>query len=222
MNVTTTFAPSELVLLNGETFAKKARLMNTTLLHSEADVSTEELARAILATAILANEQAGAVRLEVRTKKALFGLRSVQALYVEPTGSDSPWPHGSLEARVGEAARAGKRNKDRNEAAHVVSALLDEDTQNPWAHAISLVTAGLAERGVLEVVEKKRLKVFTSREYVLPAVTREAAAAEDVSFIQDWLEGTKSQRPEVWKLFQDHIKTAVTWRTESDDDIDID
>ncbi len=66
--------PSELVYLNGEMFAKKVLLGNVDLIHSDEKVSLIQLGGAILATAILASEQAGALRLEVRERKGLLGL----------------------------------------------------------------------------------------------------------------------------------------------------
>ena len=218
----TTFAPSELIALRGEEFASKGRVGNSKLLHGEAEVSTEQLARAVLAAAILANEQAGTIRLETRSKKAWLGLRTVQGLFVEPTGSTVAWPEGSLESDVVALAKEGKATKDRNEVAHVVSGLLRQDTADPWAEALALVSAGLFRRDLLEQIQKKTLKIFTSYEYILPEATRQQAAATDVSGAKALLQRTEQERPELWKLLQEQIRTAVGWRTEDRSDHDYD
>ena len=89
--------PSELVFLNGEQFAKKAKLGNVDLLHSDEKVSLSELGEAILAAAFLAGEQAGAFHLEVRERKATLGLRKVRELFAVPASNRGNLPDGSLE-----------------------------------------------------------------------------------------------------------------------------
>ena len=90
--------PSEMIFLNGELFAKKVKLGNVDLLHSDEKVSIAELGGTVLATAILACEQAGAFRLEVRERKATLGLRKVRELFAVPAKSREALPEGSLEA----------------------------------------------------------------------------------------------------------------------------
>lgn len=218
----TAFAPSELVLLHGDQFAKKGRLGNSKLLHTTADVSTEELARAILAAALLSVEQVGSVRLEVQEKKAWLGLRTVQTIYVEPQSADFTWPKGSLESRIYEVADFGRLGKPKHEVAHIVSELIGEDSTNPWGMVIERVKAGLAARELLEISEKKTLRVFTTREYLLPDAVRAQAAAQEVAPLHQLLRGAEQKRPDVWRLMQEHIRTAIGWRTERDDDNDFD
>ena len=76
MNTPTTYlTPSELVYLNGEKFAPKAGVFGRTrLLHMEFDVNVTSLVQAMLAATFLTLEQQGTLRLEIRPKKALFGL----------------------------------------------------------------------------------------------------------------------------------------------------
>lgn len=82
--------------------AKEAGLLQdkVELLQTKAKVSAPELGQAVLATALLANEQVGNVRLEIRSKKALFGLRSVKTLYAEAGETVTDWPECSLEAQI--------------------------------------------------------------------------------------------------------------------------
>ena len=106
--------PSELVFLNGEQFAKKAKLGNVDLLHSDEKVSLSELGEAILAAAFLAGEQAGAFHLEVRERKATLGLRKVRELFAVPASNRGNLPDGSLEATFSDlATQPGSPRKKR-------------------------------------------------------------------------------------------------------------
>lgn len=51
--------PSEVVFLQGDQFARKARSNKVELLHADLAVSAEELGRAILVASFLASEEAG-------------------------------------------------------------------------------------------------------------------------------------------------------------------
>ncbi len=96
-------APSEVLLLNGEKFAVDAgRLFNPRieLPTTGARVSVVQLTQALLAVALLANEQADTIRLSVRPKHTLIGLRTVDTLWVESTGIASTWPAASLELAI--------------------------------------------------------------------------------------------------------------------------
>ena len=89
--------PSELVYLNGERFANKVLVGNVELLHTDEKVSMAQLGEAMIAAAILANEAIGAIRLDIREKKALLGLRKVDSLFVDPLNPEVMWPSPSLE-----------------------------------------------------------------------------------------------------------------------------
>ncbi len=78
---TSPLTPSELVLLNGEQFAKKVMLGNIKLLHTDASVSISQLAQAILTAAVLGDEFSGNLHLEVRQEIAMFGLRIKKIIY---------------------------------------------------------------------------------------------------------------------------------------------
>lgn len=81
--------PSEVVLLNGERFAGKRLVGNVRLLHTDRKVAAEQLARAVLVAAFLANEADDAIRFETGELPRWFGLRSRTALFVAP---DEPAP----------------------------------------------------------------------------------------------------------------------------------
>lgn len=210
-------APSEIVLLNGEQFATKARTGNVDLLHTEASVSAEQLAQAMLAAAILANAQAGAIRLDVREKKALLGFRKVSRLYAVPDQASASWPAGCLESEVRPLSEQLLAGGDNNEVSSVLVAWLKADSSNPWQSAIELVKAGLASRYLLDTIEEKRLKVFTTTRYELPDSTATLIAQQPIEPIQQLLQACQDNEPEMWKLLQNEIKSAIKARTEQVD-----
>jgi hypothetical protein len=206
--------PSELIFLNGEMFAPKASLVNKVkLMHTDLGVSGPDLVQAILATAVLANQQAGAVRLESREKKVMLGLSRINALYVEPYMLVG-WPANSLEATVSRLATQFQADKGNNDVENIVYALLEHKSPAPWQLVVELVKAGLAGRGLVEVETQTTLKVFASRQYSLPESTRRLAASQPVQPLQQWLSGWEKQQPETWKLLKDGIKKALERRTE--------
>lgn len=218
---TTTLTPSETVLFHGEQFARELGgiSLNDTgykSLVTDKSLSSKELARAVLATAFLANEQAGTLKLEVRSKKAWLGLRTVQALYAEPTGKASPWPGPSFEAEIldiaGQRQAAGK-----NDVEDIVYSLLGEDASSPALWALTHVHQRLNARGLLETEERRQLKLFKTTVFVLPESTRALAEAADSAPFKAQLSSAE-QRGEMWKLLQAGIEKALNRRTESDSD----
>jgi hypothetical protein len=217
--VASALTPSELVLLNGEQFASHARLVNKVRLpDGEVDVSAPELGQAVLAAAFLANHQAGGIRLETRQKKALLGLSQTTVLFAEP-GQPLTWPEPSLEAAIPRLAAQLKADKGRNEVTQVIYAWMRADSQAPWNQVIELVQAGLAQRGLLEVEEQTKLKIFTSRCYHLPESTRSLAGGEQAALATRLLGQARDSQPAGWKLLNEAIQKAVKQRQEQ---VDID
>jgi hypothetical protein len=210
--------PSELVLLNGERFAKKVMLGNISLLHSDASVSVAQLGQAIFAAAFLANEQQGAFRLEPRKKKAMLGLRKVDVLYAIPGARDVIWPGPSLEADILALLARSQGDDDWGDISNIIYAWLKEDSSSPWQSAIDLIKSGMASRGLLEKFEEKKLKIFTSIRYELPESTLNLSKQTSIEPVEALLRSCENSRPELWKLLTDQIKSAIKARTEQDDD----
>lgn len=203
-------APSEVVLLNGEAFAPPPGLADKlALLHTEGAVSAAALARALLAAAFLAAEQAGALRLEVRPKPTPFGPSKVLTLYAEPGGADPAWPEHSLEARL--RGLAG----EIPEAAAVTRGLLEADSPNPWHQAAELVKRGLARRGLLDVVEVVQFGFVKTPAYELPAATRALAAQAPVAAVQQLLKDCEQGRPAVWAQLRQQLDAGLQQRLRS-------
>ena len=218
-HATGALVPSELVWLNAAAFAGKKTFNDWayTPMGSESTVSLKDLARQVVAVALLGAEQAGAIRLEMRPKKTWFGLCTVTALYATPIDGGAAWPPDTLEARIVAAARGLQAHKDKHEVDKVVHDRLTEDVGNPWGAVLGMVGDGMSSRGLLETREVKRLKVFTSAEYVLPDRTAGLAGGSASTPLQQMIEATKQNRPEVWKLLTDKIESGFKSRVEQSD-----
>ena len=150
LDPTNPLSASELVLLNGDQFAKKVMLGNIKLLHTDASVSVSQLAQAMLVAAVLADESSGNLRLEVRQEKAMFGLRKVKNLYANPTPHPVEWPQFSLESQLPQIAERFKNDDDSHRVSNLIYAWLRQDSSSPWQSTIEMVKSGLTERGLLE------------------------------------------------------------------------
>jgi len=209
-------APSELVLLHGEHFASKALLGNVQLLHCEESVSAARLGEAILAASFLACDEAGSIRLEARQKKAMLGLRKVDRLYAAPGDRDVAWPAASLEEALGQLAERYDED-DSHEVRNLVYGWLAQDSGSPWQETIERIKAGLAERGLLDRIDEKRLKILTVTRYELPPATGVLAAEQGWELVRQLLDRCQRERSAVWKLLVGELKSAIGARTESSD-----
>jgi hypothetical protein len=216
-SVTTTFTPSELVLLKGNEFVDKGRPFDTlTLISNGQAVRQKALVQCVIAAAILASEQHRDIRLEVREKKVLFGLAKPRTLYIEPTGAAFDWPEGTIEASIPVLAKSLKDKKGTNEVRNLVYSWLGQDSSNPFHHAIAKVHAGLGKRNLLEKVEKKVLVILKSTAFAFPESTGALLANQPVGPVKNLLESCEIARPEVWKLLNDQILKAINSRVEQD------
>jgi len=208
--------PSEMVFLNGELFAKKVMLGNVDLLHSDEKVSIAQLGEAILATAMLACEQAGAIRLEVRERKGMLGLRKVRELFAVPTTPRENLPENSLEAVFYDLA-VNLAPQNKNDIYTMLYVWLRQDATAPWNTVMDLMKAGMAERGMLDATQEKKLKIFTVTHYAYPEQTARLVKGQSAGPVKAMLENCERTRPEVWKMLEDAIKKAIRARTESSD-----
>ncbi|MEJ2709967.1 MAG: hypothetical protein P8074_20315 [Anaerolineales bacterium] len=209
--------PSELVFLNGEIFAGKAMLGNMPLLHTDQSVSTSQLGQAVLAAAFLANEHVGAFSLGVAQKKAMLGLRKVKTLTANPGKNSPAWPAGSLESGLFALTRDRYASGKSTEVNDLVYTWLRSDSQDPWTSVLEMLKHGLADRGLLERSEEKKLKIFTKTKFSLPDATAQIAGKANVALVQQILGDCERQRSEDWKLLNKLIKKAISARTEQDD-----
>lgn len=206
------FTPSETVLLHGRRFAGEAGMLRAReeLLTGAGKVSTDQLAEAALAAAVLGMERAGAARLDARTKKALFGLVSRKALFVSPAGPGS-WPEGTVEWHL------RRRLTGETEVGDLLHDWLERDTSHPASDVLARVKRGLSARGLLEAVEVKKLKIFTTYEYRLPESTAATLRGHSPDEVRAVLDEAERSRPEVWQLLKKQVASALARRTEQRD-----
>ena len=207
--------PSELVLLNGDQFAKKAMIGNTKMLHNDASVAVDQLGRAMIEAAVIASDHVGGIQLDIRQKKAMMGLRKVNGLFADPKDHSVSWPEGSLEAAIHDLAARLKNGKEKNEVEEILYVWLEQDSTSPYQSTIEKVKAGMARRGLLDEVKEKKMKIFTVVKYELPESTRSLSANQSVDAVAQFLNECQSARPDVWKLLEKQVKSAVRKRTES-------
>lgn len=206
---TNPFSPSELILLNGEQFAQKAGLFrsNVELFHIKVKVSTQQLGQAILAAGVLANEQAGAIRLEVR--------HGYPGTLLAVPCKRVAWPADSLESEVFRLARVLPPGEESDEVSAIIWAWIRGGCVNPWLLTVGMVAAGLAARGLLETDKAKRLADFffvAPTRYVLPERTASLVAQQPVEPIRQLLWACQQNRPQVWDLLVKQIEAAVNER----------
>ncbi|MFL7893754.1 MAG: hypothetical protein ACK2UM_01565 [Anaerolineales bacterium] len=210
-------SPSELILLNGDQFAKKVMMGNIQLMHTDASVSYSQLAEAMLTAAVLSVESCGNISFEVRNEKAMLGIRKVKALYGLPTSNPDEWPQYSLESQLVQIAKKLAGDGESSKISDLIYIWLRQDSSSPWQSAIEMVQSGLAERGLLDATETTKLKVFKKVNYSLPESAAELASQLPTDPIRNLLGDCEKNRKEVWELVIKEIKKAIKQRTEQDD-----
>jgi len=213
--------PSEVIFLARDQFAPPAGRLNYFRSSGiEIKASVPELAQLSYAAAFLAVEKAGLLSLNLRSKKALLGLRTVDALYADPLpGRADPFPSDCLESRLREAA-FDLSAKQQHEIPRIVHGLWSSDSSNPFGDAVGLIQSLMAARGVLATTSSKRLKLFTVVSHSEPPLVVAEAAAQATE-VQAMLAGCRTERPEVWKQLLDGIAKGIR-KHEKDDSPDFD
>jgi hypothetical protein len=207
------FTPSELVVLFGDRFAPEAGMLASKeeVLTSGVKVNAQRLMEEALSAALLAVHASGAARLEERTGTTLFGLMKKHTLHLVRGTGASLFPAGSVEAAL-VAAASGR------EAWEALTGWIGHESTDPSVRILSLIKEGLAARGLLEVRERKALKLFTVSTFVLPDAARHAASAEPLEPVQELLRQGRQREPGLWKAVQKAIDTARAQMTERSDD----
>ncbi|MCB0213131.1 MAG: hypothetical protein KDJ52_27565 [Anaerolineae bacterium] len=207
------FTVSELVLLNGCDFAPKVGWPSTsvTLFDGETKVAAAKLGRKMLAAAFLTIEAHQGLRLVEDQKKLLFGLFKPTTLYAE-LGPETPsFPTPSLETFILRRVSQG-----REEVSTILYDWLGQDTSQPWVTAADLVKDNLVQRGLVNEVKEKRLKIFTIKNYILPPKTTGLLSHYPTEPLQSLLTTTEKDRLEIWQRLIKHIDSAISRRQERD------
>jgi hypothetical protein len=206
--------PSERVLLFGDRFSEPGGMLSTTeaILSTGNKVKLDPLVHHAVAAALLAAEQSGSLRLEIRDGKAMFGLMKTQNLHMVPGPRTVAWPQGSLESYASQAVAT------QPGVGNWVSAIIHERQQTPAYRIVNIIKHGLATRGVLHAEQKTSLKIFTSVTYSLPPANLAAAERGGFAHVQEMLARCQRERPQVWEALIRGIKSGIAWMTEQDRD----
>ena len=173
---------------------------------------SKEAVETALAMAVLANEEAGAIRLHVERTKYFFGLFTNKQLRTVRTGKGSQWPTTSLESDM--YSRRGRP------VSEIIYDWLGKNSTTPRRDAELLILDRMATRGLLnkevDVVAKKWL-CFSSQKtkthYVIPEPTAAEVARQPEGRSGRLLMECQKNRPEVYELLMGEIGSAFSKRT---------
>lgn len=210
----TTFAPSELVLLFGDRFAGPGGRSKgkEELLSGSGVVAPGDLAESVLLVGLLALEQAGLIRLEPRIKKSLFGLIKRPTVFAVATGAGRTWPVGSIEPRLLAALGGGEAD-----VSDVVYRFFGEDHPSPSGGLLTMVKVALVDRGLLEREVTKKLKIITTVTFRLPDSTRELLRSESPDAALALLRAAEGRGAEFMATLRKRIDNGLGRRIESSD-----
>ncbi|MCX6055407.1 MAG: hypothetical protein NTZ74_10945 [Chloroflexi bacterium] len=204
------FTPSELVLLQGEFFAPEAQPKGGhQLLCSDLIVNGHHLAGMMTAAAILANEEEGAIDIEVRQQnKGVFFTKQVSQLFIRPKGQSPNWSGYTLESAILFMAGQLFAQQGDTSVRNVLCSILMEDRPEPWQKIIEFVEWGLASSNWLMPVEGDAAAAFQTP-FICPEKVRELAFAQPLDPIRRLLSNCKKNTPETWKLLLAEINQAL-------------
>lgn len=206
------FTPSEYILLNGEKFSPESDGENKLhLLCSEGTVDGVSLAALMVSAAILANEEEGALTLELAQTKKMFGLKESTHLIIRPVGFSPNWNGFTLEAGILFVASQAFAVPGDYSVKNSVYNILAAAAPQPWTKIIALVEWGLASSNWLIPVSKEAAAAF-STPFICPANVRELALAQPAAPVINLLNVCKKTRPEVWTQLNLEINQAFLER----------
>lgn len=201
----TRLTPSEVIFFNAPAFTAKGDL---NLPHLTSKVSGQQLGKAMLIAALLAAEQIGNLRLELRPVKGLLK-QEVLALFVAPLEAGHKWPSDTLEAQLHALAHARMVRTGSCQANRLICDLLGQSDSSPWQRAIDLVMQGLAIRGLLETEASKRFPKLTHRRNELPVKTQLLLNRQPYEPVKHLLTHCREERPAVWHQLIAQISKGV-------------
>lgn len=203
------FTPSELILLNGDQFAPEVKTGGHQLLCSDGMVNGHHLAVMMTAASILANEQEGALEMELRQeRKKLFSSGSNLRLFIHPVGQPPSWNGYTLESAVLFAAGQFFAVQGDYSVRSVVYRVLLEDRKQPWQKVIEFVEWGLATSNWLMPVEGDAAKAFQTP-FICPEKVQELAFSQPLTPLKQMLATCKKTTPEVWTQLLSEIDLAL-------------
>ena len=203
------FTPSELILLNGDRFAPEVETGGHQLLCSDGMVDGNYLAVMMVAAAILANEDMGALTIDLKERrKKIFSSKPQYSLFIRPVGQAPNWNGYTLESAVLFSAGNFFAVQGDYSVRNVVYTILLEDRQYPWQKVIEFVEWGLATSNWLMPVEGDAAKAFQTP-FICPEKVQELAFAQPLSPVKQLFTTCKKSTPELWKQLLSEIDLAI-------------
>ena len=194
-------APSEVVYLNGEQFAREARLGHR-LIGKDVKVHQNQLAEAVLAAGFLAAEAAGLITFELSEKGGFLG--GARKLTVAVVGGGT-YPAGTFEGQLPDMIRRLDSPLRSRSVRQIVALWLGRNSDSPVSMSLEKVQKGLDGRGMLESVGEKKL-IFTVMHYELTDESRRLAESAPAAELKALLTDCETNRPELWKSITHGIK----------------
>lgn len=202
------FTPSEFILLHGDKFAPEVKQSDGhQLLCSDGVVNGSYLAMMIIAASILANEEVGALAIEIRQKKKLFSSKQTSDVYIHPVGQSPNWSGYTVESAILFISGQLFAVQGEYTVYNVVHSMLLEDRKDPWQKIIEIVEWGLASSNWLLPVEGDAAAAFQTP-FICPEKVRELAYAQPIDPIRQLILNCKNNTPEIWKLMLAEIEQA--------------
>jgi hypothetical protein len=209
------FTPSEFILLTGDKFSPEKTGDNSLpLLCSDGTVDGVYLSVLMCAAAILANEEEGALTLELTTTKKMFGLKESTHLIMRPAGVPTNWNGFTLESGVVFICSQAYAMPGDYSVQNTIYNILVENRKQPWMKIVEMVEWGLAASNWLMPVEGEAAAAF-STPFICPANVRELVLSQDSSPVVKLLTTCKKARPEIWKQLTFEINQAFEDRKEN-------
>jgi len=206
------FTPTEYILLNGDKFAPESGGPNKlALLCSDGFVDGATLAKLICVGAILANEEEGALTLNLEQSKKIFGLKETTRLVIRPTGRPSNWNGFTLETAILFVCTQAYAVPGDYSVKNIIYNIVAEDRPRPWEKIVELVEGGLASSNWLMPVSGDAAAAFLTP-YICPAKVRDLALAQPAAPVMNLLMNCKKVRPEIWNQLTGEINTAFEER----------
>ncbi len=206
------FTPSELILLNADKFAPEVETGGHELLCSIGMVNGQYLAVMMAAAAILANEEEGALEIELKEEKRLFSSNKGRQVHIHPIGHAPNWNGYTLESAV--LFTAGQLFAVRGDysARNVIYSVLRENRKEPWQKLIEFVEWGLATSNWLVPVEGDAENAIETP-FVCPDKVQELAFSQPLGPVKNLFSSCKTNNPELWKILLSELDLAIKDRS---------
>ena len=201
--------PSEIIFLGKKPFFDPSESLETRFLLSAPEIAFE---RRMLAAALIANQEAGAFRLEVLEGKNFFGLLSFSKLLVVPQSREIEWRFPSLEAKlvlIASQLEGGRENR----VSEIVYDWMVGDDKKQWGRVHDHVLGHLMARELLKKSDEREkdffLRHFGPIRFSTPSSTLDLVSQAPVSLVIDMFSDFERTQPNLWRQLLKEIAMGV-------------